>query len=442
MTHLEAKFSALLVDCEKLLKPFIITAQKWIAISKSEKVLQTIVNESASLSHSYGHALQSISNLNSYKESRSVFENDKVFIEAKSKAGYWVTFDAVLQYIIINIGRIQKNGVKLNTIEAISLLRAFRKNLTSRHIQYDASVRLLGVNIRSKTLDLPDGITLYRLNRKERNKKQPILELSRGSGWGNQVMSDHPVELRVKINIPVDHTQENAFFRVQENAMRVASEIFAKVLQAILIVKGGKVKLNEFELKGGLEQLPVAKSLISEVPPIINIILGKADMKNIYTAYNLISSEGKGDNTLFRSLQRFILGLQRSSFEDRLIDFIVAWESILLTQGGDSIAQELSYRFALNGATIIHSIKIGDNRQANFKKMKSAYFTRSSLVHGSEKKTRDKHLQKGGFKNLHELCEFLESNFREMIFWLASMKPNNRPYRKQDGWESLIWPTK
>src|SRR5712692_3666743 len=101
--------------------------------------------------------------------------------------------------------------------------------------------------------------------------------------------------------------------------------------------------------------------------------------------------------------------------------------------------QELSYRFALNGASILSVVNKGSNTSENYRKMRSAYSTRSSIVHGGDDKHRDEALQEGDFKNLQELCDFLESSFRGIVFWLSSLEPNIRPYRVQGGWESLIW---
>ena len=71
--------------------------------------------------------------------------------------------------------------------------------------------------------------------------------------------------------------------------------------------------------------------------------------------------------------------------------------------------------------------------------MKSAYSTRSIIVHGGDDKKRDKELKAGGFDDLNVLCEFLEDNYRRVVFCLASLKSTERPYRKQRGWENLLW---
>jgi hypothetical protein len=258
-------------------------------------------------------------------------------------------------------------------------------------------------------------------------------------GFEEQQLANQPSELRVSITVPVDHSEKGAFFNANINAQGVAHKIFTKMVHAILIARSGTVSLGPIDLRGGLEHFPVARSIPKEIVPVINVVLGKCDATNISTTYALVSCGRIGDKTLSRALHRFVLGRQRSDLIDKLVDFVIAWEAILLTQDGNPITQELSYRFGLNGASIIRSaVKPAEPRET-YKQMKSAYSTRSTVVHGGGDKDRDKALRSGGFNNLQELCEFLEGNFRRVVFWLALLKPEDRPYRKCEGWENLVW---
>ena len=75
-----------------------------------------------------------------------------------------------------------------------------------------------------------------------------------------------------------------------------------------------------------------------------------------------------------------------------------------------------------------------------FNKMRSAYAARSCVVHGSDDQSLERALKGGGFRNLSELCQFLERELREVFFWLDTRGPNERPYRKQGGWDELLFP--
>src|SRR5207248_6035052 len=54
-----------------------------------------------------------------------------------------------------------------------------------------------------------------------------------------------------------------------------------------------------------------------------------------------------------RALRRIVLGQRRKDYEDRLVDYVIAWEALLLTHDGSPLMQELSYRFAVNGSVLL-----------------------------------------------------------------------------------------
>ena len=72
--------------------------------------------------------------------------------------------------------------------------------------------------------------------------------------------------------------------------------------------------------------------------------------------------------------------------------------------------------------------------------MKSIYALRSDIVHGGDDKKINRSFRKGEFKNLGEVCNFLEYNFKITIWWLLKIVPTERPYIKKYGWEELLWP--
>ncbi|MFC1542081.1 hypothetical protein ACFL50_06505, partial [Candidatus Latescibacterota bacterium] len=367
------------------------------------------------------------------------FESDEVFSNAKSIAGFWATFDGIIQFIISNSGSYRKNKIVIDTIKAINLLREFRKELTQKSLRFIATARLMGVTLTCKSYQLPDSILLYSLSKKERNERQPALEFYSSSAWEYQQLPYHPVELSVSITIPVDQTQDSAFFKVKDEAKSFAIQRFNKVIESILVAKSGDTKLSAINLSGSIEYIPTSRSLSQTMPPNVNITLRKNDIKKIASAYNLVSGGKLSDKTLSRSLHRFLLGRKRTNLVDKLIDYVIAWESLLLTQDGNPIAQELTYRFTLNGATLISSANKKTNTIEVYKKMKSAYSTRSTIVHGGSKNEIIKKLKIGGYNSEKELCDYLESNYRKVIYWLIELKPRERPYKKKDGWENLMW---
>ena len=201
----------------------------------------------------------------------------------------------------------------------------------------------------------------------------------------------------------------------------------------------GKAMLSFIELTEGMKQISGGRSIPSGTPPHVNITIRQRDINNINISYDLLSGGRSGDKTLSRALHRFLLGRNRSDLVDKLVDYVISWEALLLTQEGSAIKQELSYRFSMNGSSLINAVDKKQGKHELLKKLKVAYSTRSTLVHGGSDADMNKDLQKGTFNSLQELCDFLEMNFRNSLFWLYKLKPKDRPYKKHHGWEELIW---
>lgn len=414
-----------------------MTAEKWVIISKTQKQTKTVIDEKTSLVISYGKSSEEIKKLKSYIAANDAFGRDKVFAESDKSAGMWGTFDGVLQYLLTSTCKLTSSKIIFNHSKAISNLRQLRDILTKKHIKYVATARLIGATITSKRMNLPDEVEITRLTTKELNDKQPLIRPY--FSYGIHDIADSNLELSLPITIPVDHSQEGAFFKAKKEALDGAKFVFGNIIDSILVAISGKAMLGPIELRGGIEQIPFGQSIPQGMPPHTNITISKSDIANVSTAYDLISGGKKGDKTLSRALHRFLLGRKRTDLTDKLVDYVIAWEALLLTQDGSPIAQELSYRFSLNGASLLN---VADKKQDRFdsnKKMKVAYSIRSTIVHGGEDADIDKNLKKGGFNNLHTLCDFLEMNFRNTLVWLAKKDVKDRPYRKANGWEELIW---
>jgi hypothetical protein len=440
LTSLETKISELLSLCEAILEPVHITAEKWVILSETKSVLRPVKDKASSLKSSWIEAQQRIRELPLYAVAKKVFEEDDVFAGARRAAGHWATFDGVLYYLFLSAASLSAKGISIDHTKALYSFQSFRQLLVSPILTYKASARLFGVNLRCKSLSLPDGVTLYRLNRREKNRRQPLTTFF-SSGWDSEMFTEHPVEISAPLKVPVDHTRQSAFFENKNKALQDASELFSTILQAILLAFAGRAGLGPIDVRGGVDQIPAGGGSIFKSNYImgLDIAVGKKDIPKICSAYDLLVKGGKTDKTLGRALHRFILGRQRDDLADKLVDYVIAWESILLTQKGNPITQELSYRFALNGASLISAATRKPDQRDLFKKVHGAYSTRSAIVHAADDKRLQKELKTCGFSDLSGVCGFLEVNFCNVVFWLASLTPDSRPYQTQSGWESLLW---
>jgi len=439
MTVFEKKLVTLLEDCERHLVPVQLKEEKWVITDESRMQIREFVDKKSSIAHSYHFANPAVTEYESFREAKEAFENDKVFSKAGTTAGYFGQFPRLLEYILVNSGKQKRSHIEFDTSNAKQIAASFRKDLTRSALQYSASARLLGVRLTQKEINLPDRVTAHSLSRAQLNRRQIPVEPYVTMPFTSQFDAVHPTELRLSIKVPVDLHSAHAHFNAQNFAVNTARDAFEKIVDAIIIAGDGSAKLGPVDITGGIFLMQRGRSFSHEVTPNINITIRKRDVANIAVIFKLITHGRGGDKTLVRSIQRFLLGRKRITFVDKLVDYVIAWEALLLTNEGNPSTQELGYRFALNGASLITCAVPKSSPRDIFLKMKCGYQARSNIVHGGSDSNLNKTLANSNFTDTKDLCDFLEANYRKVIFWLLTVTPNHRPYKGKSGWEQLIW---
>ena len=222
---------------------------------------------------------------------------------------------------------------------------------------------------------------------------------------------------------------------------KIARNTFKNFLDAILLLKDGHIELGPPHFDGGPIEAPTIRGIYQNFIPNLDVTIKKQDAQNIIKAYELVSGESAGsDKVISRALHRFLLGRKRRDLVDKLIDFVISWESLLLTQNGSPATSELIYRFSINGSSLIATITKTKDRKKYFKMMKSIYSLRSVIVHGGTDEKINENIKSGEFNSMDDVCNFLEKHFKITVWWLLGLASQNRPYMKNDGWEELLWP--
>jgi len=135
------------------------------------------------------------------------------------------------------------------------------------------------------------------------------------------------------------------------------------------------------------------------------------DVENLKTFWSKFKSLNiQNYQFLDVAIRRFNFSYERKLPEDKLIDYIIAFEALYLKES----EKELGYRLALRCAYFLG--KNGEERKKIFKILKSAYDARSKIVHGEpiESKSFKKLLNKLNL-NLAELSMQVEEYLRESI---------------------------
>src|SRR6266699_4007969 len=106
-------------------------------------------------------------------------------------------------------------------------------------------------------------------------------------------------------------------------------------------------------------------------------VLDAASIRRLRTAWPDIRRIVASDRDYLRlPAQKLLEGGRRIRDEDAVIDYSIGLESLLISD----LRQELSYRFALRGATI--QCWAGGDRMSSFNSLKGFYNVRSRIVHG------------------------------------------------------------
>lgn len=185
----------------------------------------------------------------------------------------------------------------------------------------------------------------------------------------------------------------------------------------------------------------------------------KEEEKEVKLWYRILHKVNE-DNVLSRSLDRFIMAMKRSTNHpnkvnraswDKLVDYVISLETLFLTVNNNSIDSELSYRFRLNGSALLSKV-LEIEKRSIYKILGWIYGIRSKTVHGANDKSMLKEANKiiseieiddkdhkHDIGSLLILSDLLENWIKLMYQYLADIDFSERPYRKEGGWEDLIW---
>jgi hypothetical protein len=120
---------------------------------------------------------------------------------------------------------------------------------------------------------------------------------------------------------------------------------------------------------------------ILRYPSVDNYFLHQDDIPRITEILGFLTAI-KDDGRLGTAINRFETALEKFSFEDKVLDYMISLESIF-SEGSDSI----SYKISMRCSTLIENDPTNRNEIKRF--LTKAYDIRSKIIHGSLTKKRD-----------------------------------------------------
>lgn len=135
------------------------------------------------------------------------------------------------------------------------------------------------------------------------------------------------------------------------------------------------------------------------------------------------------------SIRRFNLAFDRGLLADRIVDLVIAAESLFLSDLGKKDRGELRFRFALRAAKFIEYPKYGEIDV--FRVMRQAYDARSAIVHGGS--PDDTGLPDNQSASLPTFIDTIEELVRLGLSKGLSMREDKRKLRQSEYWDTHIF---
>jgi len=295
--------------------------------------------------------------------------------------------------------------------------------------------RLHGLNLEIDLIEIEPNISLAHLDNEAINQRQPkVTEHSHAI----RDYSDSNVEVRIKKECLIA-THDKTFWQVHQEVVSELELKLENVIKSIKLYHHGRFQAHPISHHSSLfgdlgSHMPLEPMFISE-----KATLNRNDINGLKQAFSIVKSISQDkDNVLDRSFSRFLIGLDERIPEEQLVDFVIAWESLLQTVNGQSNKVELIYRFSLNGAAILCAVDNVREFTTTQTFMKTTYDIRSTIVHGGKSDSLKREMKKIDFNNLVDLNKELAKLYRQVILWLSILEKEERPYHKKFGWELLV----
>jgi hypothetical protein len=161
--------------------------------------------------------------------------------------------------------------------------------------------------------------------------------------------------------------------------------------------------------------------------------LSEADVPQFLEVWRLLEA---GSDEMDFTLRRFNLSFERRLGDDRLVDLVIAAESLFLGDLGAQDRGELRFRFALRAAKFIDHASY--NERDVYRVMRRAYDARSAVVHGGSPKDTD--LPDNQSASLQIFTDAIEEIVRLGLRKAIALNQEGKSLHKSEYWDDLLMP--
>jgi len=433
---LETLCERLCEEVQPIFESVPIFGCKWI--TTPDGTLRVVVPDVPLVrSFSFSRALDRLREVPSFDSLKKHLRADPVFasLDAGDDDATRARFTGIVQGAMARRAEVVGQGVRFDASRVAAELERLKAFL-SGHVTLNSEVnaRVWGIVIEEERIRLPDGMSLVRLDDEEMNIRQSFIPEHDPFQFEESRRLEHRAEIRYSVPYLVDDYRTPALWSERG---REAQERCPAVLEALMLCTSGSLELGPIEVSnpfGGMQCFVLSHGPI----PAASVRIGSGDEECLKRAYSIVK-QGLSDAVMRRAVRRFLLGRDRLDWRDAIVDYVVAFESLVLTVNGHPVIDELSYRFSINATLLLREAGVGREEQSIQRQMKALYRCRSAIVHGGDSGSIESNLRNVGFGTIGEARQFLEVAFRQALFWLDTRMAEERPYRSAGGWDDLLW---
>ena len=343
--------------------------------------------------------------------------------------------------------------VSLDAARLLESLAKIAECICAGEVDYCFTLRITNIDIKAD-FELADGIHFRKIPPDILQLKYPIDDNFTPIP---PMLKDHWSKHRVEVVIPgrgkpADYQQR---FRIEKTGALVNSILHTFLLAGI--PAKGRPSITHVLLDSPIERHSFHHGVGSfSVDPTL---LSPDDVMKLQETYTFLKN-CDNDRVLQTAVDRFIVAKKRDTHHpnrvnepnwDKIVDYVIAMETLFLTVDGSAVAQELGYRFRLNGSSLLRKCSSNDVRQV-FSALKDLYELRSKVVHGCDEATVIKYANKfierlniDSPNHQHSLGRLMlvarkvDSWITSLLLYLGTLPVPERPFRKRGAWEEMLW---
>ena len=318
--------------------------------------------------------------------------------------------DICLRSFLIQLLQKQQD-LSLQEVEFNKLYSDFENYFYRDVIELRFLSPLNNFRIETEKIELNSKFSIIKITKEEREQ---MISWSRDFGFFDQhIMSPfNEYALELFLETPKGFGEIPAIYDKENSPDHIAIREFDNACSALRLFKNGAISPGKIIVKsiswdphGGIHSTALM------IRPAIGsqYTLSKEEsieFLRFWEFFQKVRQKKIARNDI--ALRRFNFAYERVRPEDRLIDYLIGFESLLLKKNE---RQELEYRLALRGSVLL--AKIPGERAIVFKELKKAYGERSNIVHGG---TVSKNVKIGDYEiTFNEFVEKIEQRLRAAI---------------------------